>query len=372
MKNAKTNLLLMAALVAVQTGVHAKDKEEKSENKQPRTWRQAAYDNRYGIAAGSAAVGLGALGFVYGQDFMTWYNAQPADIQAQAQDKIEKSVEIDLQNIAEKQEAVEHKTNAKKHSAAQEKEVAIAEKAIAKDLKDVAAKQSWLQAIMNAPQSYMAMRANDPALLQMQANIDADNAAYLAENPDYRSSDDFRSDRERAEYMREYQKSGERLGSRNNKAQDNADFLRGRNAMNALPGAFDASNSSVRDVQNIGSGLRIQESLAPKKYKNSVRPANNSSSNDFPSDSKQGSGSGRVSHLLAGDYNDSIKDAASNAANSVAQSTKDAYNSVVNYFTPTAEQPQAPEPAPAPDLVPDSELSVSNSANNDIQDGGQY
>jgi len=192
MKNTKINMLLLAALVAVQTTVHAKDKEDKPAGKK-RTYVQAAYDNRYNIALGSAAIGLGALGFVYGEDFMAWYNAQPVEVQAQAQVKIEESIEKDLQIAEEKQEMVAEKLDAKKHNAKDQKETAQELKEIAKIEEQVAQKQSWLQSIGDFLGSKNSARNNS----SIQEQIDADNAAYLAENPDYRSSDDFPRDSKR-------------------------------------------------------------------------------------------------------------------------------------------------------------------------------
>ncbi len=206
MKNSKTNLLLMATLIAIQTVAHAKD-ENRDDKKQPRTWRQAAYDNRYGLAAGSAAVGLGALGYVYGGDFMTWFNSLSSADQAKAQDVLEKSVEKDLQVIEEKQEVVAEKIDNKKHGVAQQKAIAKEEQAIAQVQQQVAQKQTWLQYFSN-------MRANDPALQKIQAGIDRQNAEHAAENSDYRSSD-LRSDADREEYQRDLQYTKDKLRLRN-------------------------------------------------------------------------------------------------------------------------------------------------------------
>lgn len=178
----------MTALLAVQTVAHAED-DKKLENKQPRTWQQAAYENRYGIAAGAAALSLGTLGYVYGGDFMTWFNKLSPVEQEQVQQKLKGSVDQDLENIQHQQKSVVE----------QEAIVAEQEQGITQAQQQVAEKQSWLQYILN-------MRKNDPALNKIQEE--------LALNPEDRSSDDDRSEEDRAQYQKDLQDSINNLRER--------------------------------------------------------------------------------------------------------------------------------------------------------------
>ncbi len=299
MKSSKTNLLLMAALIAIQTVTHAKD-ENSDDKKQPRTWRQAAYDNRYGLAAGSAAVGLSALGYVYGGDFMTWFNSlSPAD-QAKAQDVIETSVEKDLQVIEEKQEVVAEKIDAKKHGVAQQKAIAKEEQAIAQVQQQVAQKQTWLQYFSN-------MRANDPALQKIQAGIDAKNTQYAAENSDERSSDiansDRISDQEKTRYKHQYYEN--QMNQRNKTYYSK---LKKYDKEVYYPELSKARNDlSRRDY------ISEEREKLENKLQNEV----------FAPIEPAGAGAGPVNRVLSGDFSEPTKAA------------QGAYQSIRDYFNPT-------------------------------------
>ncbi len=334
----------MAALIAIQTVAHAKD-ENHNDKKPARTWRQAAYDNRYGLAAGSAAVGLGALGYVYGGDFMTWYNSLSSADQAKAQDVIETSVEKDLQVIEEKQEVVAEKIDNKKHGVAQQKAIAKEEQAIAQVQQQVAQKQTWLQWIGNAPQNYLNMRANDPALQQIQANIDRQNTEHAAENSDYRSSDiansDRISDQEKAEYKKQYYRN-----QKNQRDKTYYSKLKKYDTEVYYPELSKARNDLSRRSDLVEEREKLENKLRNEIFA-PIEPAS----------------AGPVNRVLSGDFSDvtnsetyknasaatqnlvdrmdagiesglnSASQAAQDTYSGAAQAASNAYNNIADYFT---------------------------------------
>lgn len=141
MKKSKINLLLITALLAVQATTHTKDEPKK----EPRTWSQAAWDNRYGIAAGTAAVGIGALGYAYQNELMEIYSSMSPAKQEEMKSEVEKSIEQTEQVIEEKQEEIQKELDqvkkmnkSGKHSTAHNKHIAKKEEAIAEKQDEVA------------------------------------------------------------------------------------------------------------------------------------------------------------------------------------------------------------------------------------------
>ncbi|MDP3788126.1 MAG: hypothetical protein Q8Q60_02265 [Candidatus Chromulinivorax sp.] len=318
MKNTKINILLMAALLAVQTSIYAKKKQEEPADK--RTWSEFAYNNRYNIALGSAAVGLGALGYVYGDDFMTWFNQLSPENKEKAQEVLKKSVDKDLQIIQQQQEVV----------VAQEVAVAQKEQKITNAQQQVAQRQSWLQSILNFVSG--SSETNDPEVIKLRENMAANEAKYLADNPNGRSSNDFRSDRERAEHMRNMNNTSQQLAFRRKQQKEYLPKL-----ANALRQENEADFVNLLDNS-------IQEKQAAY--------------DQIEKDNAESKSGGYVSDLLAG-KNESVNKAASkageslvDAANSAAQYGQDAYNSISSYWSPKAE--------PTPDLVSEEEPLRAN------------
>lgn len=204
MKNTKFYGMLMLALLVVQSGVQAKQDDNKHPKKQ-RTWREAAYENRYNIAVGAgAAVALGALGWVYGDNIKDWYNSLSPEEQVKAQEIIQEDAKEKTEIIEEKVDKVEAMTEGNKHSAAHNKEVAKEQKEIMNLEKQVAQEEGFLTWAYNLPGRIFFSPEIVEERSQYAAKVNAERAARDAEdNGDYRSSD-MRTDSEREAYKRDH------------------------------------------------------------------------------------------------------------------------------------------------------------------------
>ncbi len=171
---------MLTALLAIQATAHAKDEPKK----EPRTWGQAAWDNRYNIAGGAAVAGAGVAGYVFRNELMDIYNNMSPAQQEQVKADVQESINNDLQVIAEKQAVVAEQTaelkgmtEVKKHTAAEQKDIAQKEAMVVQKLQETAKiekqinnKQGWWEWLTDP-----VRRANDPALKRIQAEINAHN-----------------------------------------------------------------------------------------------------------------------------------------------------------------------------------------------------